>query len=256
MSDEPRQGQVPEPSTTPEAGETPNPEPTTTPQTATTTAEPPEAEPFDSARAMETIRKQRDAEKAAKDAQKAAERQRDELQARLKALEDEKLTEQERKDKQYQETAEALAKVEAERAQRDLDLQEIRTQRAVEKLAARALKEGDDVKRPSFVDPETAFQLINRAALAFNDDGTPTDESVQAALTALAQAKPFLLQPTAQAAGGNTSTNPARANANQPHTETDAERRNRIYGLNTPSVFDPAAATQRGGGVRWVKPPE
>lgn len=242
----------------PETGETPST--ATVPPTVQTTAETSEPagqtpEPFDQTRAMETIRKQRDAEKAARDAAKAAEARAKELEAELKQYKDAQLSDEERRAKREEATQTALAQSEAERAARELELQDLRTQRAVERAALVALKDDkDQVVRPPFIDPEAAYQLIDRATLEFDDNGTPTAESVTSALDALAKSKPYLLtQPATQAAASNTPSNPARANGNQAAGETDAERRARLTGAG-PSVFNPEAA-RKGGGVVWSNPP-
>ena len=71
---------------------------------------------------------------------------------------------------------------------------------------ALALQVQAAAQKVGIVDAEVALALV-RSGIEFNDDGVP--QGVEAALTALAQAKPFL---KAQS-GGGSPTNPPRAGA-------------------------------------------
>ncbi len=111
---------------------------------------------------------------AEREARGAAERRAKDLETQLKGLQDAQLSEQERKDKRLAELEKAQADWQAER-------QDIVLRTSVERLAARA----------GFAAPEDALALLDHTAIQYEPDGTP--KNLDALLTKLAQAKPYLL---------------------------------------------------------------
>lgn len=150
------------PTIQPEGGETP-------PTPATPTSQTPAEEPFDRDRAMRTIETLREQEKQAKRLQ----RELEQAQARLKAIDEEKLSETERLSKQK---AELEAALHSERA-RNRDLV-IRTE-----IEREAHKQGA-------VDAEAVYALINRGAIEITDDGTV--KGAGKAVKDLLEDKPYL----------------------------------------------------------------
>lgn len=111
----------------------------------------------------------------AKDA-KALKKQVDELTAKVTAHESEKLSESEK-------LAKKVTDLEAAVAARDATLKTIRIRTEVERQA-RAL---------GIVDEDAAYRLLDLDALAFGDDGAPTN--AEKLLKALLDAKPYLKAP-------------------------------------------------------------
>lgn len=97
--------------------------------------------------------------------------------------------------------------------------------------------------RMGFADARDAVALVPRTDLEFGDDGRPDAASVEAALKRLLSERPHLR--AGHTAGGSPG-NPSRTN---PPSETDAQRRARLFGGNTGGLFDPSAAARHGGGV-------
>lgn len=97
-----------------------------------------------------------------------------------KAAELDKLREAEKTETQR--LSDALAESERLRAERESELQRVRLDRAIETKAV-AL---------GFVDPEAASKLVDREQVTVSDDGTPDLKTVEAALTALIESKPYL----------------------------------------------------------------
>lgn len=128
-------------------------------------------EPFDKDRALATIRKLRDNEKATKTQLKEL----DDLRAKVKAAEDKDKTEAERLAGNAKEASEKLTAAEA-RAQ-DLAIR-LSVERAARKLG--------------FIDEDDAYRLIDRKAVDMDDDGEPAN--VDTLLAALAKAKPHLVK--------------------------------------------------------------
>jgi hypothetical protein len=148
--------------TQPEGGETPQ-----TP--AAPTSQAPAEEPFDRDRAMRTIETLREQEKAAKRLQ----RELEQAQARLKAIDEEKLSETERLTRQK---AELEAALEAERARgRD--------------LAIRAAIEREAHKQGA-VDVEIVLAVVDRRAIEVDEDGQV--KGAGKAVKDLLEAKPLL----------------------------------------------------------------
>lgn len=101
--------------------------------------------------------------------------------------------------------------------------------------------------RMGFADARDAVALLPRTDLEFADDGRPEAASVENALKTLLADRPHLR------AGHTSGGSPGNPSRSTPTGETDAQRRARIFGGNAASVFDPATAASRGGGV--VMPP-
>lgn len=116
--------------------------------------------------------------------------------------------------------AERQARAQAEEQRRN---QLIRTQ--VITAAARA----------GFNDPEDAMRMLDTSTLEVDDAGAV--DGLEAALSALAKAKPYLIKSTA---GTISPTNPA--GGRQP--TTDDQMRQEMFGPRKPGVFE-------GGGVFW-----
>ena len=150
---------------------------------------------------------------------------------RLRALE---AAEQERADAELSEAeraAKRAAELEAQLAERDAQAQQLALESAVA-LKANSL---------GIVDAEAALALVDRAELDFDDAGRPTSASLDAALRHLLKTKPYLKTQPAPA----SPANPARTT---PASETDEQRRARIYGGNA-GIFDTGSAADHGGGV-------
>lgn len=130
-----------------------------------------DGKPFDAARAQATI----DTLRAEVKAGKATQKQLDDANARLKAIDDAAKTEGE---KLAAKATEAEQKLTAATAQ----LAEERLGRIVERTATKL----------GFHDPDDAFALLNRSAVELDADGAPTN--VEALLTALAKQKPHLVK--------------------------------------------------------------
>lgn len=152
------------PQTHPEGGETPQAPTPTAP-----TGQAPAEEPFDRDRAMRTIETLRQHEKDAKRLQ----RELADAQARLKAIDDEKLSETERLTRQK---AELEAALQAERTR-------------VREMAIRVAIEREAHKQGA-VDPDVIVALVDRAAIEVADDGEVKGHA--RAVKALLEDKPYL----------------------------------------------------------------
>jgi len=105
-----------------------------------------------------------------------------ELESKVKADEEAKMTEQERLQKRLSELERAQADWERER-------HEIMLQRHIENVAAKL----------GIVDPEAAWKLIDLKEVDFDDDGKP--KNIEALLKTLIQKKPYLANNFARSAG-------------------------------------------------------
>jgi len=146
------------------------------------------------------------------------------LEAKVKADQDAKLSEAERLQNR-------LAELEREQAMYQQERQE-RTVRYEVMLAASKL---------GIVDPEAAYRLLDVAELEFEDDGRP--KNVEQALRALIKAKPYLARPVAPE---TNVTNPARGEAKP--VETPEQKRARLLG-RTGNPFDEDFLKSKGGGA-------
>jgi DNA repair exonuclease SbcCD ATPase subunit len=152
---------------------------------------------FDKDRALATIRKLRESEKAAK----AQAKELEDLKARLREIDDKDKSEIE---KQAARAQEATAKLTAaEQRAADLALQ-MAVERAARKLG--------------FIDEDDAYRLIDRRAVETDDAGAPTN--VDDLLKALARAKPHLVGD----ADGGTKNGNGTATRAVPNTPRPAAR--------------------------------
>lgn len=160
----------------------------------------------------------------------------DKLKAELDKLQAAQLTEEERKTKEYQKAQERAAALEAQLAETLKRNQELQLKTAVQ---AAAVKLG-------VIDPDAAYLLLDKTALAPTDNGETDPAKVETAVKALLTAKPYLR-------GGGPQTSAANpAKSTQERSEGDNDRRQRLYGGGV-NVFDASQAKQRGGGVIWPK---
>ena len=158
------------------------------------------------------------------------------LQAKLTAIETASLTEQEKKDKEYQRAQEQAAALAAQLAEQTKRNQELQARAIVQAAAARL----------GVVDPDAAYVLLrDSVALEPDEHGALDAKKIETALRDLLKAKPYLL-----GAPQTSAANPAKS-ANGPQPEDAAARRERLYGTGV-NIFDPDRARQRGGGVVWT----
>lgn len=182
------------------------------PQDASTQTEP-KPEPFDEARARATITAQRAAEREAKAA----------LATATKELEDLRKKQKERDDADLSEAEKATARAnDAEKRATEAEerLKTANTQRAIEREAGKL----------NFHDPEDAIvQIVGK--LEYDPDGKPTN--VEAALKALATAKPYLVKSEASGKGVPSTPNGGRpaSQAEVISKTQDEMRRSGAYSL-------------------------
>lgn len=158
-----------------------------------------DGQPFDPQRAMSLIEKLRPFEKDAETQRKRAE----ELEKRLKAIEEEKLTEQEKKDRELEELREY-------RQKSDQEQKRLRTENALTLAVA-----GSDAKKDY---SDLVMSKLREAALEYGDDGMPTEASITTSLSAIKQKYPDLFRATPGPTPGGavppipqgTTTNPAK----------------------------------------------
>lgn len=141
-------------------------------------------ETFDEERARATIQAQRESEKAAKRALAEANK-------RLAALEQ---SEKERTDAERTELEKAQARAtELEQRSQELEARMKATLTRTNVIVA--------ASKLNIVDPDVAYQLIDKDSLDYNDDGEPSSKSVEDALSALVKAKPYLVAKEESARG-------------------------------------------------------
>jgi len=183
-------GQTTNPAT---AGQTTTGATQTTGQTNPTTTETGEGDDeFDRERAMKTIRTLREEAKAAVKQIKEVET----LRARVKEIDDAKLSEQERLTKRAEEAETKLTQAQKQTQDR-INRYEVQLQ----------------ASRLGIVDPDAAVKLLDWDTLEYAQDGTPKD--VDAALKALLADRPYLAaaqqqqRPASQASATNGATRQA-----------------------------------------------
>ena len=157
------------------------------------------------------------------------------LQEKLAALEAASLTEQEKKDKEYQRAQQKAAELEAKLAE---------TAKRNQELQARTLVQAAAVPL-GIVDPETVYLLLREQGKLEPDEAGALDaKRVTEALRDLLKAKPYLLgTPTTSAA------NPAKTDPSVQQETVEARRARLIGGGD--NIFDAERARKRGGGVVW-----
>jgi len=160
----------------------------------------PEATTAELARARSEVAAERQARKAAED--------------KVKAFEDEKLSEQQRLEKQ---AADEKARADAS----DEALKRERIARAVERAAVRA----------GIIDPEDATAMVDLNAVTFDDNGQPQADSIDSALAALKERKPHLFGatlPTGSADGGARQPAPVDRDARIREAEQKGDARTSV----------------------------
>lgn len=139
--------------------------------------------------------------------------------------------------------AEGAKKTAEQKAQEAADAAKHKADEAIAKANARLLRAEIVAKAAGkFVDPEDVVTALS-SKLTVADDGTI--DGLDEELAALAKAKPHWVKQPAK--GGQNTGNPS--GGGDGAGETLEQRRARVYGSGG-SVFDPAAARERGGGVR------
>lgn len=157
------------------------------------------------------------------------------LQEKLAALEAASLTEQEKKDKEYQRAQQRAADLEAKLTEQAKRNQELQARAIVQAAAARF----------GVIDPEAAYVLLrDQVVLEPDEAGNLDAKKIEAALNELLKAKPYL-----RGAPSTSTANPAKSDASVQR-ETDDARRARLHGGGQ-NIFDAQRAQQRGGGVVW-----
>lgn len=142
--------------------------------------------------------------------------------------------------RQAEEEAEARKRAEMtelERVKADLEAERKARQEADDRRQALALRTQvvTAAARMNFADPEDALRMLDQSALEVDDAGNI--DGLDAALNALAKAKPYLIKTTT---GTISPTNPV--GGKQP---TSAEQmRAEMFGPKNTKLFD-------GGGVFW-----
>ena len=138
----------------------------------------------------------------------------------------------------------------------DLEAERQRTSQALANLRRVSLRAELATQGAGKVaDVDAALTLIGADAklsdlIEWNGD-EPTAESVGDAMTELLKAKPYLTAaaPPGAARSGSGSTASPAGSGGKPPKETLDERRARLRGDGTGSVWDTDAAAARGGGV-------
>jgi len=154
---------------------------------------------------------------------------------RRKKLEEFESKEQERAEAELSEMEKLQKQIDllnAEKEQAQKHAQEILIKSAVISQAA-AL---------NFNDPEDAFALVDKSQFEVEDGKVA---GVEEALKELAKSKPYMLQ--TQRKPQALITNPGENVTGQG--DTDAQRRARLYGAQSPGLFTPEGAKKHGGGV-------
>ena len=225
MSDEVKAEVSQEPTTppTPQVGQ---PTPDTTPQAG---------KGLDAdALAKELEEARRDAAKYRTE-RKTLAQQLEQFKTELDKLQSANLSEQEKKDKEYQRAQQQAADLGAQLAETKKRNQELQARSIVQATAARL----------GVVDPDAAYVLLRESvALEPDEAGNLDAKRVTEALRDLLKAKPYLLgTPTTSAA------NPAKTDPSVQQ-ETVEARRARLMGGGD-NIFDAERARKRGGGVVW-----
>jgi ElaB/YqjD/DUF883 family membrane-anchored ribosome-binding protein len=97
-----------------------------------------------------------------------------------------------------------------------------------------------------FEHPEDAYKLMSRSEVNLDED-TLEVSGVKESLEALAKERPSMVKKPSRKKDPGETTNPD----SQSPSETDDERRARIYGTGGASFLNPANAKTHGGGVMF-----
>lgn len=136
-----------------------------------------------------------------------------------------------------------------ERATRRAEDLEAQTTSMQQQIRSMALENAVTAKAVTMriIDPHAALALMDHAGIEWDDAGRPDMGTVDAALTKLVEAKPYLVGKQTVSTGA--PANPSRS-AGEPPEDPAARRQRIMSGGGTRGVlFDPAAAAQAGGGV-------
>ena len=157
------------------------------------------------------------------------------LQAKLTALETASLSEQEKKDKEYQRAQEQAAALAAQLAETTKRNQELQARSIVQAAAGRL----------GVVDPDAAYVLLrDNAGVEPDEHGALDAKKIEAALRELLNAKPYLM-----GVPQTSAANPAKSDPTVTR-ESDEQRQARLHGGGY-NIFDADNARKRGGGVVW-----
>ena len=161
--------------------------------------------------------------------------QLEQFKAELDKLQSANLSEQEKKDKEYQRAQQQAAELAAQLAETKKRNQELQARSIVQATAARL----------GVVDPDAAYVLLRDSVTLEPDEAGNLDaKKITDALRDLLKAKPYLLG-TPQ----TSAANPAKSDPSVQR-ESDEARRARLMGGGD-NIFDAERARKRGGGVVW-----
>lgn len=156
------------------------------------------------------------------------------FKAELEKLQTANLTEQERKDKEYQRAQQQTAELAAKLAETEKRNRELHARSLVQAAATRL----------GVVDPDAAYVLLRDSGTVEPDETGQFDpKKIETAVRELVKAKSYLL-----AAPQTSAANPAKTETVQ--RETDEQKRARLMGGGF-NIFDADHARKRGGGVVW-----
>lgn len=184
---------------------------------------------FDKERALATIRKLRETEKAAK----TQRQELDQLRAQLTAFEDAKLSQEERIAKQIETLQTQLADKERREAELTKRVQEQALRFAVVTEAAKL----------QIVDPDAAYKLLDLSEVERDEDGNATN--LGKVLKDLVKAKPYLVaqQPTPAASPTNPAREDRQAATDPVNLPFDPPRMN---------IWDMGRQGLLGGGIHYA----
>lgn len=169
---------------------------------------------FDKERAMETIRKQRESEKAALAELKAAKKRLQELEAAEEERANAELSEKERLEKELATAREKAAELESAAKAREAEINKRLIQAEVRAVAATM----------AFATPEDAYHLADLSEVTIGEDGAV--QGVKKALEKLAKDKPYLLSEAGDRSPGTPprSRKAPAAGKGTPERRVDEER--------------------------------
>lgn len=221
-NDKATEGQVSDASQQPQVG-----------QTTTATKPPVGSTALDVDGMADALRKTRDENAARRKENKELLERLAAFEAKQRAEEDAKLSEQEKTQKQAAELAKKLSEYETRVAEAEAKSRALALRTAIVEAAPKA----------GIAHPVAAVKLLDTTTLALGDDGTP--QNLDTALKNLLKEYPFL--------GGAPqvgATNPSRSESSPGATAETRERemRAKIYG-NPASMFNLDRAKSTGGGV-------
>jgi hypothetical protein len=160
----------------------------------------------------------------------------DSLKQRLAEIEEQSLSDGERRERQLERERSRVAELQ----QREADLTRRERERMLEVAVIR------ESRKLRIQDEDAAIKLMDRDELEFDEDGAPTN--VEAVLRKLIQQRGYLVAPSEAAVRPSPANAPRKEPEapNAPKAETPEERRLRIYGNGASLWADPR---RQGGGV-------